>query len=624
SLSAGWEEKANSIEKQLNDLTAQVSMTPTASPQNIDLQENMQALKNEMDQKINTFGENLKSLSAGWEEKANSIEKQLKDLTAQFHTLGTTIGQLSSSQTEQTTKMQDLSQSVSSQLANLGSRLQVFETSLFDLKGLEQKMGERLSQIELVIKGLNQSLTDTGVRLQEFKTTVDEKIGQVKGEMTTAQSQPLTDMQKLIQDIQVRVPKVEMLSDIQKNLGTLMDEVKTLKLQLDTLQQEKAALSAQVRDKGKDITQLTDDLKKLGAEGQISREALNGLKNKIEVLLTQKTDLEQRLTTSEGKISSFNEQVKQWEAKWDSEKTVIDSRITDVAALVSLVSEEFKTIKEDVQKGKQLESIQQVLPSLEASMKELTARMGMLEAFRQEITKKEIETRIASMEEKMSGVEQRIEAMIRDYGSTAPDIENLRKEMKDLKESKALIEGKVNSLFNIIEDQKIIQETEHSVKTLAEEKENLRQEIEKLGGEKVRLESEFQKKKEEAVQIEEEITNLKVEKKSAEEIRILEDEKSKVELEVQNMSASLQQKLSQIEVLQKQTEDLTVQLDETKKYTSYVILPWDNLWTISRRYYRDGTKWKILMEANSDVIPSPYALQPYTEIKIPRQLAQNQ
>ena len=85
-----------------------------------------------------------------------------------------------------------------------------------------------------------------------------------------------------------------------------------------------------------------------------------------------------------------------------------------------------------------------------------------------------------------------------------------------------------------------------------------------------------------------------------------------------DLNQKLEEKNTQIEALEKKIAELTAQLEETQKYTSYVILPWDNLWTIARRYYRDGRKWSLIMEANKDVIKDPYSLQPYTEIKIPR------
>ncbi|MGC8777813.1 MAG: hypothetical protein ACP5Q4_03970, partial [Candidatus Caldatribacteriaceae bacterium] len=113
---------------------------------------------------------------------------------------------------------------------------------------------------------------------------------------------------------------------------------------------------------------------------------------------------------------------------------------------------------------------------------------------------------------------------------------------------------------------------------------------------------------------------LEAEKGSVEEIAQLKETLKQAEKEANALQEQLRGKESQIEALQKKNEELTAQLEETEKYTSYVILPWDNLWTIARRYYRDGRKWKAILEANKEVITDPYKLQPYVEIRVPRQV----
>lgn len=51
---------------------------------------------------------------------------------------------------------------------------------------------------------------------------------------------------------------------------------------------------------------------------------------------------------------------------------------------------------------------------------------------------------------------------------------------------------------------------------------------------------------------------------------------------------------------------------------SYTIEKGDTLWKISQRFLGDGAKWKLIHEANKDVIKNPDLIHPGQVIRIPK------
>ena len=49
----------------------------------------------------------------------------------------------------------------------------------------------------------------------------------------------------------------------------------------------------------------------------------------------------------------------------------------------------------------------------------------------------------------------------------------------------------------------------------------------------------------------------------------------------------------------------------------HVVRTGDNLWSIARKYYGNGAKWKLIYEANKSAIKKPEFLEPGTVLAIP-------
>ncbi len=60
-----------------------------------------------------------------------------------------------------------------------------------------------------------------------------------------------------------------------------------------------------------------------------------------------------------------------------------------------------------------------------------------------------------------------------------------------------------------------------------------------------------------------------------------------------------------------------IQKVDAEKFDLYVIKKHDSLWRLANKYYNNGGKWKVIFDANRDVLKSPQSLQPGTEIRIP-------
>ena len=56
---------------------------------------------------------------------------------------------------------------------------------------------------------------------------------------------------------------------------------------------------------------------------------------------------------------------------------------------------------------------------------------------------------------------------------------------------------------------------------------------------------------------------------------------------------------------------------EKKEADSYTVSKGDTLWSISKKFYGQGEKWQLILEANKDKIPDPNKLKAGMVISIP-------
>ncbi|HPO91034.1 MAG TPA: LysM peptidoglycan-binding domain-containing protein, partial [Victivallales bacterium] len=63
------------------------------------------------------------------------------------------------------------------------------------------------------------------------------------------------------------------------------------------------------------------------------------------------------------------------------------------------------------------------------------------------------------------------------------------------------------------------------------------------------------------------------------------------------------------------TQETTEIKGETEDYT---VSKGDTLWGISKKFYGEGSKWQLILNANKDIISDPNKLKAGTVIKIPQ------
>ena len=57
--------------------------------------------------------------------------------------------------------------------------------------------------------------------------------------------------------------------------------------------------------------------------------------------------------------------------------------------------------------------------------------------------------------------------------------------------------------------------------------------------------------------------------------------------------------------------------DETPQSTTYTVKKGDTLWSIARKYYGDGKKWRKIFEANLKVIKNPNQIKAGMVLVVP-------
>jgi len=51
--------------------------------------------------------------------------------------------------------------------------------------------------------------------------------------------------------------------------------------------------------------------------------------------------------------------------------------------------------------------------------------------------------------------------------------------------------------------------------------------------------------------------------------------------------------------------------------TVYKAAKGDTLFSISKKFYKDSAKWKLIYEANKNILPTPASIKPGMELRIP-------
>ena len=70
-------------------------------------------------------------------------------------------------------------------------------------------------------------------------------------------------------------------------------------------------------------------------------------------------------------------------------------------------------------------------------------------------------------------------------------------------------------------------------------------------------------------------------------------------------------------VIDEPAAEANIETAETAEFQSYTVQKGDTLWSISRKFYGSGKKWRDIFEANQDVLTAPDKVRAGLEIKIP-------
>lgn len=587
--------------------------------QNITSLDNKFLRVQELETKVVNFDNLVKDIEEKMDTMKTTVESEVQLIREQIKSFSSSLQGIETSQQSYVEELTNLSSLINSQLNNLDSKTNVLESNLNQMEETQKTIASRSDQLEILVNGFNQSLETTKSQMVSLSEKINEQFDQVKNEISVGQEKTLLELQDQVEAIGITLPNIiESLEEMKSKISELVANEESLKQKIDLIQNEKAMLLAEIEGNEKNIALLQENLENIRSQQSSGDEAMVIIEGKIQSLQNLKDELEDRLVKTDAQLQSLESATKDWGNKWDEMNALLEKNIADVKQFVEEVKDEYQKIQNDISKKIDDEKLKTSLDTFNNSMNQVLNRVGTLEQFNQELNKKEIFARVDAIEGKISAVEGKINSIVQEYGISLPEVETLKEAINDLKQEKLAIEERVDLLFEALDGQKHIEETQQSLQSMNQEKGDLQVEIERLSREKFDLEEDLKTKQEELSRIDKELVILKEEKQSAENIKKLEEEKERVEKEVQSLTSDVENKLSQIEFLQKKIQELSAQLDESKKYTSYVILPWDNLWNIARRYYRDGTKWEKILEANSGIIDSPYNLQPYTEIKIPR------
>lgn len=586
--------------------------------QNITSLDNKFLRVQELETKVVNFDNLVKDIEEKMDAMKTTVESEVQLIREQIKSFSSSLQGIETSQQSYVEELTNLSSLINSQLTNLDSKTNVLESNLNQMEETQKTITSRSDQLEILVNGFNQSLETTKSQMVSLSEKINEQFDQIKNEISVGQEKTLLELQDQVEAIGITLPNIESLEEMKSKISEVVANEELLKQKIDLIQNEKAMLLAEIEGNEKNIALLQENLENIRSQQSSGDEAMVIIEGKIQSLQNLKDELEDRLVKTDAQLQSLESATKDWGNKWDEMNTLLEKNTADVKQFVAEVKDEYQKIQNDISKKIDDEKLKTSLDTFNNSMNQVLNRVGTLEQFNQEVNKKEIFARVDAIEGKISAVEEKIDSIVQEYGISIPEVETIKEAINDLKQEKQTIEDRVDLLFDTLDGQKYIEETQQSLQSMNQEKDDLRVEIERLSHERFDLEEDLKTKQEELSRIDKELVILKEEKQSAENIKKLEEEKERVEKEVQSLTSDVENKLSQIEFLQKKIQELSAQLDESKKYTSYVILPWDNLWNIARRYYRDGTKWEKILEANSDIIDSPYNLKPYTEIKIPR------
>jgi len=479
---------------------------------------------------------------------------------------------------------------------------------------------QKITAFEEELQGLSQSVTSFGrdfekvqVTFQEFSqrlSNLQEKLSGLESGMDTWRETTLQSLREEVEALATALPSSQDLEKIRADVVTLLEERESLRARFQELVAEQANIVQELEGKGKDILALKEKIATLSEKEEVAN-----LRAQLATLLDVQSNLENALKKTEENMRALEASLR---AKDEEVARTLERLFAQVQNLSQGLESFGRRLEEIHAQGQALSPVREDLAEIQRTLELLDGRLAEIEKFSREMLREDLKTRVKAIEDEIATLQGELGKIAEESRASVPELQAIRRLLENLEKNKVSLEQRIEELYSLLESGKRREEIEKDVESLLREKDTLQGEIKRLAQERMDLEGELGRKKEELARIDRELEVLRAQKGSAERIQELEKEREKAKEEIGRLQQELKDKEDQIEALQRRNEELSAQLEEAKKFTSYVILPWDSLWKIARRYYQDGRKWTIIWEANREKIPDPQKLQPYVEIRIPR------
>ncbi len=567
---------------------------------------------------MSRFRDEMTALRERTNERSSELEAKLEEALRSLEALDEEVDDLSALQGERFEELQTIQQAVRSEMTEMADRVTAFEEEISRAFASEEQLWDGIEEQREVVERLERSLGSLDIDLRTMFFSIEERIESISEEIEVLPGDLTQQVEEKLGHLLEDIPDQVALENIRVALAEAGRERAQLASEIEELAKEREELMERLTLKDQAIVEVRQRIEILEEEVDIPIEDIEKLQGQLEDLVASRDMLDERLQDAEISLSELRVSLDVLEGTWQGFTELMDTQITQIRESVIAVRDE---LLEEVVSDEVVVSLHQ---EVEQSLEQVEERLASLEVFSHDIGRIDLESKIEAMEGKIKTLETHVEAMLERFDQvTFPEIEAVMDSLENLQQERQEIQKNIEDLYQHLERHEIAELTGAELDLLDQQKEELVEQIEGLGDEKQILQRELDARREEVALIDEEIERLRGAREHEIEVSELERERERIEREAARLERELVNRLRQIELLQQRVQELTMQLEEVSKYTSYVILPWDNLWNIARRYYQDGTKWEVILEANKDIIDDVHNLQPYTEIRIPRQVAAN-
>ncbi|HSV30877.1 MAG TPA: hypothetical protein VLH40_02490 [Atribacteraceae bacterium] len=599
---------------RIDELTGRLTTLAESLP----VPEVLNDLQREVSEAITRVEEKVTGIQAEVTQKTQNLSAELALLQGQVEELNRTLGELQAGLTEQSSRLEGFERGVQEVIDTFGLRIVGIEESLTSLKVTEEDLRSQVADQEKTLSLVSAKLGTVENRLQVLASDIERDLRGIIAEVSDASERVRQELSLSLGEALQDVPTPETIAALRDDLTAVAMDKEGLRMNVEEINRERERILEDLGNKSVQLAQLQESVVEAVSQAGTSLELSTELSKKMELVMAEKSGLSERLSETENALVVLDGDFAVLNDTWKNIAGRIEEQLKGLHAQMNQVQVQLAELTVAMPEEIPEEQFEAFRGVVEQTLDGLASRIETLEFFKNEMNRLELDAKIFAVEGNMANVEARIAELVATIETQVPDIGELRDALDELRENRMEIRSDIEELYRKYEQIEEVATTGQQIETLEEERVSIIQQIERLAGEKTTLQEALTKRQEEAAGISGEIERLRGEREALQDIRVLEEQKTAVEQESARLQRELADRLGQIDLLQNRIAELAHQLDERARYTSYIILPWDNLWNIALRYYRDGSKWELILEANRDVIDDIYNLRPYTEIRIPR------